>query len=161
MNTFWIVILSLLCIFICCAFTGDSYQKSKPGNEKRKSEVSSSYRVTKHRRKPSHSRTKRKSLMIIRIQEALWRKLNNLKPLFSGNEEHCISKEVKGNALASKGKSCRPETTITAENACHDLSVWNKRQKSHLLSQNVFLRGIIYPPEPEKSHWNKQHFSMR
>ena len=39
--------------------------------------------------------------MIIRIQEALRRKLNNLKPLFSGNEEHCISKEVKGNALAS------------------------------------------------------------
>ena len=79
--------------------------------------------MTKHRRKPSYSRTKRKSLMIIRIQEALWRKLNNPKPLFSGNEEHCISKEVKGNALASKGKSCRPETTITAENACHDLSV--------------------------------------
>ena len=40
--------------------------------------------------------------MIIRIQEALRRKLNNLKPLFSGDEEHCISKEVKGNALASK-----------------------------------------------------------
>ena len=94
---------------------------SKPGNEKR--QVSGSYCVTKHRRKPSHSRTKRKSLMIIRIQEVLWRKLNNLKPLFSGNEEHCISKEVKGNALASKGKSCRPETTISTENACHDLSV--------------------------------------
>ena len=92
-------------------------------SEKRKSEVSSSYRVTKHRKKPSHSRTKTKSLMIIWIQEALRRKLNNLKPLFSGDEEHCISKEVKGNALASKGKSCRPETTITAENACHDLSV--------------------------------------
>ena len=87
-----IVILTLLCIFICFAFAGDSYQESKPGNEKRKS-------------------------------EALWKKLNNLKPLFNGNEEHCISKEVKGNALASKGKSCRPETTITAENACHDLSV--------------------------------------
>ena len=107
-------------IHLLC-FAEDSYQESKPGNEKR--QVSGSYCVTKHRRKPSHSRTKRKSLMIIRIQEALWRKLNNLKPLFSGNEEHFISKEVKGNALASKGKSCRPETTITAENACHDLSV--------------------------------------
>ena len=32
-------------------------------------------------------------------------------------------KEVKGNALALKDKSCRPETKITAENACHDLSV--------------------------------------
>ena len=115
--------------------------------EKRKSVVRSSYRVIKHRRKPSHSRTKRKSLLIIRIREALWRTLNNLKPLFSDNEEHCVSKEVKGNALASKGKSCRPETTITAENACHDLSVWNKRQKSHLLSQNVFLQRYNLPPE--------------
>ena len=147
MNTFWIVILSLICIFICCAFTGDSYQKSKPGNEKRKSEVSSSYHVIKHRRKPSHSRPKRKSFIVIRIREALWRKLKNLKPLFRDNEEHCIPKEVKGNALASKGKSYRSETTITAENACHDLSVWNMWQKSHLLSQNVFLRRYNLPPE--------------
>ena len=29
--------------------------------------------VTKHYRKPSHSRTKRKSLIIMQIQEALWR----------------------------------------------------------------------------------------
>ena len=51
-------------------------------------------------------------------------KLNNLKPLFSRNEELNISKEVKENAFASEGKSSRPET-ITAENqyACHDLSV--------------------------------------
>ena len=34
-------------IYICCAFAGDSCQKSKPGNEKRKREVSGSYRVTK------------------------------------------------------------------------------------------------------------------
>ena len=40
-------------------------------SEKRKSEVSSSYRVTKYHKKPSHSRAKRKSLIIIRIQEAL------------------------------------------------------------------------------------------
>ena len=32
------------------AFAVDSYQESKPGNEKRKSEASGSYRVTKHRR---------------------------------------------------------------------------------------------------------------
>ena len=43
------------------AFAVDSYQESKPGNEKRKSEVSGSYRVTKHRRKPSHSRTRKKT----------------------------------------------------------------------------------------------------
>ena len=119
--------------------------------EKRKSVVRSSYRVIKHRRKPSHSRTKRKSLMIIRIQEALRRKWNNLKPLFSGNEEHCISKEVKGNALGSKGKSCRPETTITAENACHDLSLWNKQQKSHLLrKQNFFFFFLLTKRCPQR-----------
>ena len=32
------------------SFAGDSYQESKPGNEKRKSEANGSYRVTKHRR---------------------------------------------------------------------------------------------------------------
>ena len=63
-----IVILTLIRIFICCAFAGDGYQESKPGNGKRKSEVSGNYnRVAKHRRKPSHSRTKRKLLIIIRI----------------------------------------------------------------------------------------------
>ena len=88
-------------------------------------------------------------------------KLNNLKPLFSRNEELNISKEMKENAFASEGKSSRPET-ITAENqyACHDLSVWNKRQKSNLLSQNVFLQSIIYQSR-KKIHWNKQHFGMR
>ena len=63
-----IVILTLICIFICYAFAGDSYQESNPGNEKLKSEVSGSYRVTKYRKKPSHSRPKRRSLIIIRIQ---------------------------------------------------------------------------------------------
>ena len=43
MNMLRIVILSLICILICCAFAGDSYQESKPGKEKHKSEVSSSY----------------------------------------------------------------------------------------------------------------------
>ena len=45
-----IVIFTLICISICCVFAGDSYKESKPGNEKRKSEASGSYRVTKHRR---------------------------------------------------------------------------------------------------------------
>ena len=35
-NVLWIVILALLCIFICCAFAEGSYQESKPGNEKHK-----------------------------------------------------------------------------------------------------------------------------
>ena len=69
--------------------------------------------MTKHGRKPPH---KRKSLLVIQsIQEALWRKLNNLKPLFSHNEELFLHQE---------GKSCQLET-ITAENqyVCHDFSV--------------------------------------
>ena len=32
--------------------------------------------------------------------------LKKIKALFSHNEEHCISKEVKGNALALNDKSC-------------------------------------------------------
>ena len=78
---------------------------------------------------------KRKSRLVLQTQEALWRKLNNLTPLSRRNEELYVSKEAKEKAFASEGKSCRPET-ITAENhhACHDLSVWNKQQKSLLLS---------------------------
>ena len=38
-------------------------------------------------------------------------------------------------------------------------TVWNKQQKSHLLSQNVFLQSINYPSE-KKIPWNKQHFGM-
>ena len=33
-------------------------------------------------------------------------------------------------------------------------------KNSHLLSQKVFLRSIIYPSE-KTIHWNKQHFGMR
>ena len=48
---------------------------------------------------------KRKSLSVIHIKEGLWRQLNNLKPLFSRNEELYVSKEVKENTLTSEGKS--------------------------------------------------------
>ena len=37
------------------------------------------------------SRTKGKSLIISQIQEALWRKSNNLKPLLSRHEELYVS----------------------------------------------------------------------
>ena len=73
--------------------------------------------MTKHCRKPSHSRPKRKSLKIIQIQEA-------------------IAGEIK------------------------ESQTLNMRQKSHLLSQNVFLQSVIYPSEKKKIHWNKQHFGM-
>ena len=43
MNMLRRVILTLICIFICCAFAGDSYPESKPGKEKHKSKVSGSY----------------------------------------------------------------------------------------------------------------------
>ena len=33
-------------------------------------------------------------------------------------------------------------------------------KNSHLLSQKVFVRSIIYPSE-KTIHWNKQHFGMR
>ena len=55
MNMLRIVMLTLICISICCPFAGDSYQEPKPGNELCKSEASGSYRVTKHRRnRPIH-----------------------------------------------------------------------------------------------------------
>ena len=38
----------------------------------------------------------------------------------------------------------------------HEISGKN----SHLLSQKVFLRSIIYQSE-KKNHWNKHHFGMR
>ena len=60
---------------------------------------------------------KRKSLLVIQIPEALWRKLNNL-----------ATKSVK---FASEGQYCRPKTKPTENKyACRDLSVGNKRQKS-------------------------------
>ena len=109
-------------------------------SEKRKSEVSSCYRVTKHHKKPSHSRDKRKSLIIIRIQEALWRKLNNLKPLFrwrplhlKGGQRKCSC--IEGQIMPTRNNNCRKSICV-----CHDLSVWNKWQ-------NVFLQSIIYPSE--------------
>ena len=44
------------------------------------------------------------------------------------------------------------------ENQCVTTSQYEMRGKNlHLLSQNVFLRSIIYPSE-KTIHWNKQHF---
>ena len=88
-------------------------------------------------------------------------KLNNLKPLISCNEELYITKEEKKeNALASEGKSCRPEKinihVMTSEFEIYLMS----GQNSHLLSQNVFLQSIIYLTK-KTIHWNKQYFGMR
>ena len=71
-------------------------------------------------RKTLHSRTKENRL-VIQFQKAVWRKV---RPLFSRNKKLYSSKEVKENALASEGKSCRPETKTTVNRyVCHDLSV--------------------------------------
>ena len=60
------------------------------------------------------------------------------------------------NALASKDKLCRPETMPAGNQyARHDLSVWNKQQKSHLVSQNVFLQNIIYPGTSSILAWGE------
>ena len=82
-------------------------------------------------------------------------KLNNLKPLISRNEELYISKEAKKeNALASEGKSCRPEKISMRVTTFQYEIYLISDQNSHLLSQNVFLQSIIYSTE-KTIHWNK------
>ena len=87
--------------------------------------------------------------------------LNNLKSLISRNEELYISNEAnKENALASEGKSCRPQKirmhVTTSQYEIHVYSI--SGQNSHLLSQNVFLQGILNYSTEKSIHWNKQHF---
>ena len=68
---------------------------------------------------------KRKSLSVIQIKKGLWRKLNNLKPLFSHNEELYLSKEVKENALASEimpNRNNNLRKSTVNQYACRDLS---------------------------------------
>ena len=137
-----IVILTLICISICCVFAGDSYQESKPGNEKRKSEVSSSYHVIKHRRKPSHSRTKRKSLIIIRIREALWRKLNILNPYLESMKSIAFQKRSKEMLLYQRANHADQKQHPQKINMRVMTSL---SMKSHLLSQNVFLQWYNLP----------------
>ena len=72
-------------------------------------------RYTCHCRKTLPSRTKEIRL-VIQIQKALWRKL---EPLFSRNKKTLYaSKEVKEIALASEGKSCRPENNNYSQSIC-------------------------------------------
>ena len=76
--------------------------------------------MIQHCRKTLHSRTKENGL-VIQIQKALWGKA---RPLFRRNKRLGASKEVKGDARASEGKSYQPETKATVNRyVCHDLSV--------------------------------------
>ena len=72
-------------------------------------------------------------------------KLNNLKPLISRNEELYISKEAKKeNALASVGKSCRPEKINMLVSTSQYEIYLISGQNLHLPSQNDFLQSVIY-----------------
>ena len=84
-----------------------------------------------------HIRGQKKVAFSYSIQEALWSKLNNLKAYLAA---------TKSVNFGSEGQSCQPETKPTENQyVCHDLSVWNKREKSQLLNQNLepsrVLRG--------------------
>ena len=95
-------------------------------------------------RKRLHSWTKENRL-VIQIQKALWRKL---EPLFSRNKKLYASKEVKENALASEGKSCRPETITTVNRyVSWPLSVKHAAKITFAQWKCRTLQSIIYPAE--------------
>ena len=106
-----------------------------------------------HDRIPSHSQTKENRLLIvIQNQEALWRKLNNLKSLFGNNKELNVSKEAKENALAS----CRGQIMLTKNNNCkknhhvhvsRPLSMKQAAEITFVQLKHRTLQNIIYPPE--------------
>ena len=65
------------------------------------------------------------------------------KSLFSLNEERYVSKEVTENAIASEGKSCRPETNRRK-------SIWvsqllSMKQAAKIMHIHRNLHSIIYP----------------
>ena len=104
--------------------------------------------VIQHRRKTLHSRTKENRL-VSQIQKALWRKW---WPLFSRNKKLYVSKEVKENALASEGKSCRPETITTVNRyVSWPLSVKHaakiRAKITFAQSKCRTFQSIIYPAE--------------
>ena len=78
-------------------------------------------------------------------------KLNNLKPLISCNEELYITKEEKKeNALASEGKSCRPEKiNIHVMTSEFEIYFNNERPKF------TFAQSKCFPPKynlPDKEN---------
>ena len=97
-------------------------------------------------RKRLHSWNKENRLVTgIKIQESLWRKL---EPLFSGNRKLHTSKDVKENALASKGKSCRPETMTTVNRyVSWPLSVKHAAKITFAQWKCRTFQSIIYPAE--------------
>ena len=90
-----------------------------------------------------HSLTK-ENCLAIQIQKALWRKV---RPLFSGNKKLYDSKEVKENALASEGKSCRPQTkaTVNQYGMPWPLSVKQAAKITFAQWKYRTFQSIIYP----------------
>ena len=68
---------------------------------------------------------------------------------FSRNEELYVSKEVKENALASQGKSYRPETIPAKNSLClsRPLSLKQAAKVTFAQLKRRTLQSIIYPPE--------------
>ena len=74
--------------------------------------------------------------------EALWRKSNNLRnPNLAVMKSSTFHKRSKRMLLHQRVNQCRPAITAENQYACYDLSLRNKRQKSHLLSQNLTLQS--------------------
>ena len=72
--------------------------------------------MIRHCRKTLQSRTKENRL-VIQIQKRFG---ENWNPYSAVVKKIYVSKEVKENALASEGKSCRPETmtTVMSKSIC-------------------------------------------
>ena len=95
-------------------------------------------------------------ITIFQIQEARLRKSDNLKPLFSRNEELCVSKKGKIKCSCIRRRA----------NHAHQKQLPQKISMRVMTSQYVIsgkitfaqlkrtLQGIIYPPDT-----NKQHFA--
>ena len=68
-----------------------------------------------------------------------------------------FQKKAKENALASEGKSCRPETITAKKSLCvsRPLSLKKAAKITFAQFKHRTLQSIIYRPE-EKNHWNKQ-----
>ena len=100
------------------------------------------------------AKKKENRLKLLRSRRQSPEKLNNPKPLFSRIEELYRQKRSKKMLLHQRVNHA--DNNNRRKLICVSR---HKRQKSHLLSQNVFLQSIIYP-SGKKNYWNKQHFSM-
>ena len=88
----------------------------------------------------SHSRTKENPFLVIQIQQALWRKLNNLKPISSLNKEPEVF--IRGPILPTRNKPQRKLICVSGP-----LSVKQAAKITFVKSKLRNLQSIIYSPE--------------